>query len=156
MSRHWPRRNGNSSVASSIVSQWSGSAGMVATGPISEGERNGTVVQCVRHKDIAFHAGPANDWTIGIEHNTRTGKDKKLTAVQYLKSAELVLWLCNKFGLAPTRYNISGHSEAAPATPHPGCPGRVLKWDLYMAAISDLQEIAQGRTPMRLWNDDEI
>ena len=36
--------------------------------------RDGTVVQCVRHKDIAFHAGPANDWTIGIEHNTRAGK----------------------------------------------------------------------------------
>ena len=41
-------------------------------------------------------------------------------------------------------------------TTHPNCPGRVLNWDLYMAAISDLQEIARGRTPMRLWNDDEI
>ena len=63
--------------------------------------RNGTVVQCVRHKDIAHHAGPANDWTIGIEHNTRAGKDTKLTAAQYMKSAELVLWLCNKLGFAP-------------------------------------------------------
>ena len=50
--------------------------------------RNGTVVQCVRHKDIAYHAGPANEWTIGIEHNTRAGKhvkDTKLTAAQYMK-----------------------------------------------------------------------
>jgi N-acetyl-anhydromuramyl-L-alanine amidase AmpD len=118
--------------------------------------RDGTVVQCVRHKDIAYHAGPANEWTIGIEHNTRSGKDKKLTAAQYLKSAELVLWLCSKLGIAPNRYHISGHSEADPGTTHSSCPGRVLNWDLYMSAISDLQEIAQGRTPMRLWNDDEI
>jgi N-acetyl-anhydromuramyl-L-alanine amidase AmpD len=118
--------------------------------------RDGTVVQCVRHKDIAFHAGPANDWTIGIEHNTRSGTDKKLTAAQYLKSAELVLWLCNKLGLAANRYTISGHSEADPATTHSSCPGRVLKWDTYMAAIFHHQEVAQGRTPMRLWNDDDV
>ena len=121
--------------------------------------RDGTVVQCVRHKDIAFHAGPANDWTIGIEHNTRSGKftkDTKLTAAQYMKSAELVLWLCNMLGFAPDRYHISGHSEADPSATHSSCPQRVLNWDLYVAAISDRQEIAQGRTPMRLWNDDEI
>src|SRR5690606_15444144 len=41
--------------------------------------RDGAIVQCVRHKDIAHHAGAANGWTIGIEHNTRTGKDNKLT-----------------------------------------------------------------------------
>jgi N-acetyl-anhydromuramyl-L-alanine amidase AmpD len=118
--------------------------------------RNGTVVQCVHHKDIAYHAGPANEWTIGVEHNTRSGKDKKLTAAQYLKSAELVVWLCDQFGLAPNRYNISGHSEVDPSTTHPSCPQRVLDWDLYMKAIADVQEMAQGRTPMRLWNDDEI
>jgi N-acetyl-anhydromuramyl-L-alanine amidase AmpD len=113
----------------------------------------------VRHKDIAYHAGPANDWTIGIEHNTRVSsvtKDTKLTAAQYLKSAELVLWLCNMLGFAPDRYHISGHSEADPSSTHSNCPQRVLNWDLYMSALSDQQEIARGGTPMRLWNDDEI
>lgn len=121
--------------------------------------RDGTVVQCVRHKDIAFHAGTANDWTIGIEHNTRSSKnnrDTKLTAAQYMKSAELVLWLCRMLGFAADRYHISGHSEVDPGTTHSSCPNRVLNWDLYMAALSDQQEIAQGRTPMRLWNDNEI
>ncbi len=28
--------------------------------------RDGTVVQCVRHKDVAYHAGAANAWTISI------------------------------------------------------------------------------------------
>jgi len=121
--------------------------------------RDGTVVQCVRHEDVAFHAGPANEWTIGIEHNTRGGgssKDTKLAAAQYTKSAELVLWLSRMLGFAPDRYHISGHSEVDPGTTHSSCPNRVLNWDLYMAAISDQQEIAQGRTPMRLWNDNEI
>src|ERR671912_660926 len=83
--------------------------------------RNGTVVQCVRHKDIAYHAGPAK-----------------------------------RRGFAQDGQPISGHPKAIPATTHSSCPGRVLNWDLYMAALSDLQEIARGRTPMRLWNDDDI
>lgn len=117
--------------------------------------RNGNVVQCVRHKDIAHHAGPANEWTIGIEHNTR-GSDKKLTAAQYLKSAELVLWLSKQLGIPADRYHISGHSEADPSTGHSSCPGRVLKWGTYMAAISYMQEVAEGRTPMQLWNDEDM
>jgi N-acetyl-anhydromuramyl-L-alanine amidase AmpD len=118
--------------------------------------RDGTVVQCVRHKDRAHHAGPANDWTIGIEHNTRTGKDNKLTGAQYLRSAELVLWLCQKLGIPVDRNNISGHSEVDPGTTHTSCPGRVLKWDTYMAAIWHMQEVQAGRTPMRLWGDDDV
>jgi len=61
--------------------------------------RDGTVVQCMRHQDIAHHAEPANAWTIGIEHNTRAGTDTKLTAAQYLNLAALAVWLCKKFGL---------------------------------------------------------
>ena len=60
-----------------------------------------------------------------------------------MKSAELVLWLCNRLGFAADRYHISGHSEADPSATHSSCPQRVLNWDLYMAAISDHQEIAQ-------------
>lgn len=118
--------------------------------------RDGTIVQCVRHKDIAHHAGPANAWTIGIEHNTRSGTDTKLTAAQYLNSAALVVWLCRQFGFPPTRNHISGHSEADPSTTHTSCPGRVLKWDKYMAAVWHVQEVAAGRTPMTLWNDEDM
>jgi N-acetyl-anhydromuramyl-L-alanine amidase AmpD len=118
--------------------------------------RNGTLVQCVLHKDIAHHANAANEWTIGIEHNARAAKDKKLSAAQYLKSAELVVWLCKRLGLPPTRNYISGHSEVDPGTSHPDCPGRVLNWDTYMAAIDYVQQVARGRTPMRLWSDDDV
>jgi N-acetyl-anhydromuramyl-L-alanine amidase AmpD len=118
--------------------------------------RDGTIVQCVRHKDIAYHVGPANGWTIGIEHNTRSGKDSKLTAAQYLRSAELVVWLCTTLGIPAERNYISGHSEADPSTTHTGCPGRVLNWQTYMDAIFHVKEVARGRTPMRLWSDDTV
>ena len=117
--------------------------------------RDGTVVQCVRHKDIAHHASGANGWTIGIEHNTRSS-DTKLTAAQYLASAELVVWLCQRFGFPPSRQNSSGHSEADPGTSHSRCPGRVLNWHTYMNAIAHVQAVAQGHVPMMLWNDEDM
>jgi N-acetyl-anhydromuramyl-L-alanine amidase AmpD len=118
--------------------------------------RDGTVVQCVLHKNAAHHAGSANAHSIGVEHNARAAKDKKLTAAQYLKSAELVLWLCRLYGISPTRAHIRGHSEVDHGTSHSHCPGRALKWDTYMAAIHHVQEVAKGRTPMRLWSDDDV
>ena len=117
--------------------------------------RDGTVVQCVRHQDIAHHAETANARTIGIEHNTRAGKDTTLTNRQYLKSAELAVWLGQRFGIPMDRRFVVGHSEAAPGTSHSRCPGRVLDWETFMAAIAHVQAVAAGRTPMRLWNDDE-
>ena len=116
--------------------------------------RDGTVVQCVLDKDIAHHAGSANESTIGIEHNTRAGTDTKLTNAQYLKSAELVVWLGKRLGIPMDRHYVVGHSEADPGTTHTRCPGRVLAWDTYMAAITHVQEVARGHTPMRLWSDE--
>lgn len=116
--------------------------------------RDGKVVQCVRHKDIAHHAGPANDSTIGIEHNTRAGTDTTLTNRQYLSSAELVVWLGGRLNILMSRYFITGHSEADPGTSHSSCPQRILDWETYMDAIAHVQAVAQGQTPMRLWTDD--
>jgi N-acetyl-anhydromuramyl-L-alanine amidase AmpD len=113
--------------------------------------RDGTVVQCVLHKNIAHHVGPANEWTIGIEHNTRAGIDTTLTGRQYLNSAQLVVWLGKRLGLPINRHNVVGHSEADPDTSHSRCPGRVLNWETYMQAIEHVQAVAEGRTPMALW-----
>jgi N-acetyl-anhydromuramyl-L-alanine amidase AmpD len=114
--------------------------------------RDGKIVQCVRHKDIAHHAGSANEWSIGIEHNTRAGKDNGLTDAQYLKSAQLVVWLGKLYGIPMDRNYIVGHSEADAGTSHSRCPQRALDWKTYMAAIHHVEETAQGRTPMRLWD----
>ena len=115
--------------------------------------RDGTVVQCVLHKDIAHHAGAANAYTICIEHNTRASVDATLKGKQYLKSAELVVWLGKKLGIPMDRYYILGHSEADPGTSPSRCSGRALHWETYMQAIAHVEAVAQGQTRMRLWDD---
>jgi N-acetyl-anhydromuramyl-L-alanine amidase AmpD len=116
--------------------------------------RDGTVVQCVLHKDIAFHANKENSYTIGIEHNARDGADTTLTDIQYWNSAKLVLWIGRQLGLPVTdRWYLQGHSEIDPATTHSNCPQRALNWRTYMHAMADVQAIQEGRRPsMRLWD----
>jgi N-acetyl-anhydromuramyl-L-alanine amidase AmpD len=114
--------------------------------------RDGTVVQCVLHKDIAYHANAENGSTIGIEHNARHPGDTTLTDIQYWKSAQLVVWLGQKLSIPMDRWYIMGHSEIDPTTTHRTCPQRALDYDTYMLAIADVQALARGRPSMRLWD----
>ena len=116
--------------------------------------RDGTVVQCVRHKDIAFHANEENSYTIGIEHNARDPGDTTLTDVQYWKSAKLVIWIGKQLGLPVfDRWYLQGHSEIDQTTTHSQCPQRALSWRTYMQAMADVQAMSEGRRPsMRLWD----
>ena len=91
--------------------------------------RDGIVVQCVRHKDIAWHANAESLSTIGIEHNARATGDTTLTGIQYWKSAELVVWLSKKLSIPIDQYYIMGHSDIDLTTTHKSCPQRVLDWD---------------------------
>ncbi len=117
--------------------------------------RDGTVVQCVRHDDIAHHANSANKNTIGIEHNARDPGDTTLTDIQYWRSAQLVVWLGQQLGIPMHRRFIRGHAEADPKTTHKDCPARALDWDTYMWAIADVQGLAEGRVSMRLWDSGD-
>lgn len=120
--------------------------------------RDGTVVQCVLHKDIAWHANEESVSTIGIEHNARDPGDTSLTGIQYWRSAELVVWLGKQLGLPMDRWYIWGHSEIDTTTSHATCPQRALDWDTYMLAVSEVQAEAAGRPrsrPMRLWTADD-
>lgn len=106
--------------------------------------QDGTVVQMVRHEDIAHHAGTANPISIGIEHvalspagaaslSKQTGKKYRPlypTDDQYRASADLVVWLCETLGIPVDRDHIVGHSEAA-KTSHSGCPNSVWDWFKY-------------------------
>ena len=120
--------------------------------------RDGTVVQCVRHKDIAWHANTESLSTIGIEHNARSTLDNTLTGIQYWKSAELVVWLSKTLAIPIDQYYIMGHSDIDMTTTHKSCPQRVLDWDTYWLALSEVQADAAGRSrayPMRLWTADD-
>jgi N-acetyl-anhydromuramyl-L-alanine amidase AmpD len=117
--------------------------------------RDGTVVQCVRHKDVAFHVNTENSYTIGIEHNTRSPEDTKLTGKQYWNSAKLVVWLGQVLGLPVSdRWYLQGHSEIDPNTTHKRCPQRCLDWDTYLRAIYDVRALEHGRVSMKLYDDE--
>jgi N-acetyl-anhydromuramyl-L-alanine amidase AmpD len=96
--------------------------------------RDGEVVQMVAHNDVAWHAGPANGDSIGIEHcaNTR-GLDP--TEEQYAASAQLVRWLCQTYSIPVDRVHVLGHREADPRTSHV-CPSDRWLWDHYMELVN--------------------
>jgi N-acetyl-anhydromuramyl-L-alanine amidase AmpD len=103
--------------------------------------QDGTVVQMVKHEDIAYHAHSANSHSIGIEHVARSPAarhDAGLypTPAQYCASAMLVRCLCNRYGIPMDRQHILGHAEADPATKHTSCPNAVWDWDYYMGIVT--------------------
>jgi N-acetyl-anhydromuramyl-L-alanine amidase AmpD len=65
---------------------------------------NDSVVQCVEDKDIAWHAGPVNGYSIGVEHAGYAAQTPEQWADAYSiamleRSAELVGGLCAKYGI---------------------------------------------------------
>lgn len=103
--------------------------------------QDGTIIQCVRLRDVAYHAHAANATSVGIEHCARSpgelGKDDQGLAVsdeQYAASAKLVAWLCYRAALKPDRDTIQGHAEIDRETTHADCPtrftaGAPTQWD---------------------------
>ena len=105
--------------------------------------QDGTVIQSVRIKDIAWHAHAVNGHSVGIEHCARTpgelsGDDPGMppTEVQYAASAKLAAFLCKLAGLSPNAVTIQGHAEIDPATTHSDCPnGSGWDWDHYLQLV---------------------
>ena len=122
--------------------------------------QDGTVIQCVPIDKSAWHAHGANSHSIGIEHCAYTeseamragGTVLPLTPVQLAASAELVRWLCDKFGIEPSLDTIKGHKAADALTDHDDCPegvtdpdgNRGWPWDTYLAMIVPPTEGAQN------------
>lgn len=108
--------------------------------------QDGTVLQCVRIKDVAWHAHSANSWSVGIEHCARTPGELSKPGyadpglppsdAQYAASAQLVAWLCAQEGLQPSRVCVVGHNEADSVTTHRQCPtGCGWDWPRYMTLV---------------------
>jgi N-acetyl-anhydromuramyl-L-alanine amidase AmpD len=105
------------------------------------------ILQCVHHRNVAYHARGANYHTIGIEHSARVPRPGNPgflpTPAQYRASAELVAWLCKQHGLSIDRSTIKGHCEVGTTTHH-ACPiGNlprypVWDWDGYMQLLQGL------------------
>ncbi len=95
--------------------------------------RDGSIVQLVRDRDIAYHAGnwAYNQRAIGIEHERYTGAE--VTTAQYAASSQLTQWLCAQYaadvvfpaGIAPAdpaaSLGIIGHNQVPdPSNPSLG------------------------------------
>jgi N-acetyl-anhydromuramyl-L-alanine amidase AmpD len=96
--------------------------------------QDGAVVQMVRHRDVAWHAGKANGDSIGIEHVGNT-RGLAITELEYRASADLVRWLCATLVIPIDRLHIIGHCEVDKATTHKGCPNSIWDWTTYMERL---------------------
>lgn len=103
------------------------------------GVENDQVHQYVKISDTAWHAGNwlVNLRSVGIEHSAEPGRDA--SDATYESSAELIVDICKKLELVPSRALLHKHSEFSPTS----CPGTI-----------DLDRLA-ART-MELWYTPQI
>lgn len=107
-------------------------------------DRDGTIVQMVRDQNIAAHCAnigsPHNRLSIGIEHVCSSSA--AITTNQYISSAGLVGWLCQRYGIprehnmTPLSPGIRGHTEEYQSSGHRGCPNSVWDWEHYMRLLN--------------------
>lgn len=95
----------------------------------------GGVVQCVRHEDVAWHAGnwSYNTHSIGIEHGGYARYRSTWTDRKYRASARLAAYCCRRHDIPVDRAHIVGHNEV-PGSTHT-CPGRYFDYQRYLRLI---------------------
>ena len=97
---------------------------------------DGHVAQCVRERDIAWHAGNwnYNTWSIGIEHEGWVDRPAYFTHAMYVRSAALTASVCDRYGIPKDRAHIIAHSEVPGAT-HSD-PGPLWDWVRYIRLVN--------------------
>lgn len=98
---------------------------------------DGHIAQCVREKDVAWHAGnwDYNTRSIGIEHEGWVDDPSWFTDVMYERSALLTAAICDRYGIPKDRRHIIGHVEV-PGTDHTD-PGEYWDWARYLHLVND-------------------
>ncbi|HEY5836020.1 MAG TPA: N-acetylmuramoyl-L-alanine amidase [Streptomyces sp.] len=97
---------------------------------------DGAIDQCVREKDIAWHAGNwgYNTRSIGIEHEGWVDQPSYFTTAMYHASAALTAAICDKYGIPKDRNHIIGHVQV-PGTTHTD-PGPNWDWVRYIRLVN--------------------
>lgn len=97
--------------------------------------RNGSVTQCVRNADVAWHAGnwSYNTRAIGIEHAGYADNPRTWTRAMYHASARLAAFTCKKHGIPIERNRFIPH-RAVPGSTH-YCPGPHFRMGYYMKLV---------------------
>jgi len=95
----------------------------------------GRVYQCVRHEDVAWHAGnwAYNKHAIGIEHGGWADKRATWTDAKIRASARLAAYCCRRHRIRVDRQHIIEHNRV-PGTDH-YCPGRFFPYDKYLRMV---------------------
>jgi hypothetical protein len=97
-------------------------------------DKNGEITQMVAERYYAQHAGTANTYSIGIEHEGGcTNTPACFSESLYQASAALVRDICERQKIPKDRAHIIGHDDV-PGTDH-GDPGGYWDWDYYMALL---------------------
>ncbi|WP_395369018.1 N-acetylmuramoyl-L-alanine amidase [Streptomyces tubercidicus] len=99
---------------------------------------DGYVAQCVRERDVAWHAGNWNYNTrsIGIEHEGWIDDPTWFTDPLYTQSALLTAAICDRYGIPRDREHIIGHVEV-PGTDHTD-PGEFWDWARYLQLVNEV------------------
>ncbi|MEW2251478.1 MULTISPECIES: N-acetylmuramoyl-L-alanine amidase [unclassified Streptomyces] len=97
---------------------------------------DGHVAQCVREKDIAWHAGnwDYNTRSIGIEHEGWVDQPSWFTNALYEQSARLTAAICDRYGIPKDREHILGHYQV-PGSDHTD-PGPNWDWVRYLRLVN--------------------
>jgi N-acetyl-anhydromuramyl-L-alanine amidase AmpD len=97
---------------------------------------DGHIAQCVREKNVAWHAGnwDYNTRSIGIEHEGWVDRPEYFTDAMYEKSAALTASVCARYGIPMDREHILGHVEV-PGTDHTD-PGPYWDWSRYIKMVN--------------------
>ncbi|MEU4492128.1 peptidoglycan recognition family protein [Streptomyces sp. NPDC023998] len=97
---------------------------------------DGYVAQCVRERNIAWHAGnwDYNTRSVGIEHEGWIDRPSYFTHALYEQSAALTASVCDRYGIPKDRAHIIGHNEVPGAT-HTD-PGPLWDWVRYIRLVN--------------------
>ncbi|MEU1038474.1 N-acetylmuramoyl-L-alanine amidase [Streptomyces sp. NPDC005551] len=97
---------------------------------------DGHVAQCVRERDIAWHAGnwDYNTRSIGIEHEGWVDQPAYFTNALYEQSAKLTASICTRYGIPKDRSHILGHYQV-PGSDHTD-PGPNWDWTRYIRLVN--------------------
>ncbi|MEW1747677.1 N-acetylmuramoyl-L-alanine amidase [Streptomyces angustmyceticus] len=98
---------------------------------------DGALAQCVRERDIAWHAGnwDYNTRSIGIEHEGWIDDPTWFTDALYERSAQLTAAICDRYRIPKDREHIVGHVEV-PGTDHTD-PGEFWDWARYLQLVHE-------------------
>ncbi|WP_447035444.1 N-acetylmuramoyl-L-alanine amidase [Streptomyces sp. DSM 118878] len=100
--------------------------------------KDGRIAQCVRNRNVGWHAGnwSYNTRSIGIEHEGWVDKPEYFTNAMYERSAALTAAICATYGIPRDREHIIGHHQV-PGSDHTD-PGPNWDWSRYIRLVNSV------------------